>query len=631
METPQHLALFPDELKRSPRWCLWKYVTRGDKTTKLPFQPSGKPAESNNPATWGSFADALAALTDQYSGFGCFISDPYVAVDFDHVRDKETGEIEPWALAAIKELNSYTEISPSGEGLHVWCYGKVPAGRKRGHVEIYAEKRYFTVSALHLDGTPLTVNELPKDFHAKLEALDPQQKKPPTSEKRATLNTKQKFYYLERGDWKAAGYPSQSEADCAYCKHLLDVHNGDTQKVDADFRKSPLMRPKWDVVHDGASGTYGQMTISLALTSFKEKPVGAGNWRMLDQIEIEIIQWLWPNRIALGKLNLFTGKPDMAKSMITVDIASRLTTAKEWPNAVANELPASGTIFLCAEDDIADTVAPRFKAAGGDPKKVHILPSMVETHKDTQIERSFALDRDIETLRKRLTEFPDIRLIVIDPISAYFSSEKSINSEQDVREVLEPLRLLCAEFNVAAICLAHFNKTLNLDAIQKTLGSTALTAIMRMGWAFTDSDSEEDVRLMLCFKGNLTRNKKKLGLKYTTEGVDLEIKDRSTNVGRVKWLGESDADINEQLNIPPEEKTKLRAAEDWLREELKDGEWKNANQLIGKGAHDGDCSKRTLQDAARRLKIEKRGPKGNKMEWRLPSQQATLIESEGEI
>ena len=225
-------AKFPAELKRAPRWCVWKFMERGGKRTKLPFQVNGQPAESNNTDTWTSYEAALAA-SPKFDGIGCMISDPYVAIDFDHVRDPKTGEVEKWALAAIKDLNSYTELSPSATGFHVWCYGKVSgAGKRKGRVELYAKGRYFTVSGLHLEGTPLSVNELPSGSYAAIETLDPQYKSsaPAAEIKNERVTKSQKMHHLSKGDWKSAGFPSQSEADLAWCGHLAEVFKGDEKK-----------------------------------------------------------------------------------------------------------------------------------------------------------------------------------------------------------------------------------------------------------------------------------------------------------------------------------------------------------------------------------------------------------------
>lgn len=141
---------FPEELRSQKLWVNWKAVPRDGRITKPPFHPDGSPAEANNPATWSLF-DAVVAALPKFDGIGCMIVEPWIGIDFDHVcRDFNAMTIEPWCLEAITRLNSYTEFSPSGEGLHIWCRGTIPQSRRCGRVEIYQGGRFFTVSGRSL-------------------------------------------------------------------------------------------------------------------------------------------------------------------------------------------------------------------------------------------------------------------------------------------------------------------------------------------------------------------------------------------------------------------------------------------------------------------------------------------------
>jgi primase-polymerase (primpol)-like protein len=156
------IAAFPTELKQLPRWVTWKYEMRDGKRTKVPYNPSThRRAKSTDPSTWGDFETAIrASSTRLYAGIGCMIAAPYAAVDLDKCRDAETGVVEPWASEIIAKLNSYTELSPSGRGVHVWIVGTVPSGgNKRDRIEMYDFGRYFTVTGDHVAGTPLTIEE----------------------------------------------------------------------------------------------------------------------------------------------------------------------------------------------------------------------------------------------------------------------------------------------------------------------------------------------------------------------------------------------------------------------------------------------------------------------------------------
>jgi putative DNA primase/helicase len=146
---------FPAELIAIKAWCLWRYQWRDPangkpgKWTKVPYQPCGALGKSNASTTWAAFQDVKAAYRpDKYSGVGFYLFPPLVGVDFDEVRDLHTGVIEPWAQQIIAELNSYSEISPSGTGAHVWTTGQLSdeARNRAGRIEIYQQGRYFTVT-----------------------------------------------------------------------------------------------------------------------------------------------------------------------------------------------------------------------------------------------------------------------------------------------------------------------------------------------------------------------------------------------------------------------------------------------------------------------------------------------------
>lgn len=110
----------PDEIKVIPQWVNWKSLERDGKVTKPPFQPDGKLAKSNNPATWNAFITVKAA-GDRFDGIGFVLTedDPFVGIDFDNCYCPVFKIIDPAIEQHIKSIDSYTEISPSGRGLRV--------------------------------------------------------------------------------------------------------------------------------------------------------------------------------------------------------------------------------------------------------------------------------------------------------------------------------------------------------------------------------------------------------------------------------------------------------------------------------------------------------------------------------
>lgn len=151
--SPNNLDNLPDELKALKQWVCWN-------STKFPINArTGNKAEVDNPDTWCTFEEAQrAVLSGKYKGAGFVLTkdDPYVIIDLDHVIDPNTGVIQPWAQEIIDRMDSYTEVSQSGTGIHIIIRGKKPGDRckgKNGQIEIYDHSRYFalTVSQWEVD------------------------------------------------------------------------------------------------------------------------------------------------------------------------------------------------------------------------------------------------------------------------------------------------------------------------------------------------------------------------------------------------------------------------------------------------------------------------------------------------
>jgi putative DNA primase/helicase len=160
----QYLDHLPGDLQGLTQFVVWKLEPRneGGKLSKIPYDArTGRRASSTNPQTWAAFDIALNAFsTGDYDGIGFVFANGYSGVDLDKCRDPVSGEIASWALDIVRMLDSYTEISPSGTGLHVLLKAKLDdKGARRGPVELYDTGRYFTLTGLHLKGTPTTIND----------------------------------------------------------------------------------------------------------------------------------------------------------------------------------------------------------------------------------------------------------------------------------------------------------------------------------------------------------------------------------------------------------------------------------------------------------------------------------------
>jgi primase-polymerase (primpol)-like protein len=163
----------PQELRDLPQWATWRFVHRhgASKPTKLPLNPrTGEAASTADPTTWGSFDEALSAFcSGSCNGIGFVFSpgDPYIGIDLDGCYDPESDILTPWAQDIVSLLSTYTELSPSGRGVHLILQGQLPGPKRRqGPIEMYSQGRFFTVTGSCLEGTPPDVAERASELKA---------------------------------------------------------------------------------------------------------------------------------------------------------------------------------------------------------------------------------------------------------------------------------------------------------------------------------------------------------------------------------------------------------------------------------------------------------------------------------
>ena len=289
------------ELKEYKNWVAYRLedVAGKDKPRKIPINPNtGKGAMANNPATWGTYASAVSFATNARSqGARCgigfeFSNSPFAGIDLDYCFD-DNGNLTEWGRDIVETMNSYTEYSPSGRGLHIIFKGEILSelveaktqGTKVGNIELYYSGRFFTVTGKHY-GKPKPVIEATEGARKIFERYLIQKPRenankslPSSTVKEIKVNVAgqnsgdlleimfsnpvngDEIRRLYNGD--ISGYPSHSEADFALCSHLAFYTGNNAGEIDRIFRKSGLMREKWNENHGGK--TYGEKTIENAI------------------------------------------------------------------------------------------------------------------------------------------------------------------------------------------------------------------------------------------------------------------------------------------------------------------------------------------------------------------------------
>jgi putative DNA primase/helicase len=270
-------SAIPHAMLQERRWVCWRYAQRDGKWTKVPCQPDGRPAKSDDPATWTTW-ERTSDAANRYGalGVGFMLGGGWIGIDLDHCRDPQTGAIEPWAQAIVDRLRSYAEASPSGTGVHVLCRGALPPGRRRkGQIEVYDSGRFFTITGARLNqfGAEDRTAELAA-LHAEVFGQNGRQARTEAPGGNAgagvelddqalicrALAAKDggKFARLWAGQWQGE-YASPSEADLGLASLLAFWTGGHAARIDRLFRQSGLYRPKWE------RDDYREATIARAL------------------------------------------------------------------------------------------------------------------------------------------------------------------------------------------------------------------------------------------------------------------------------------------------------------------------------------------------------------------------------
>ena len=227
-----------------------------------------------------------------------------------------------------------------------------------------------------------------------------------------------------------------------------------------------------------------------------------------DSVEAKNVDWLWTGRIPLGMITLIAGHPGTGKSFFTDWLASMLSRGEVLPGSdPKTSMKPCSTLLISAEDDPEQTIKPRLEGNGADCSKII---SFTEALK-------FSLD-SVRTLERELDKNPDIRLIVLDPLTVFLGSKIDYFKDPDVRLKLIPLKELAQERKISVLGIMHFNKKEDSDLITRIGGSMAFAGVARsvLGVSYDNRETDEDnrdVRLLSSLKMNLERKPDTLAFK----------------------------------------------------------------------------------------------------------------------
>jgi hypothetical protein len=523
-EPPATLAVrpggIPRELTERPQWLCWRWSRPRERWSKVPVRSDTlRPASSTDPSTWGAFSEALNRyLTGRVDGVGYALDGPpYCGFDLDDCF--ADGELLPWAAEIVNALDSYTERSVRGGGLRIICEAPLPAygdgvlvrkNRVRpegGSVEAYDRGRFLTITGHVMEGhdairaCPEAVAEVHRahvqepPWLAREERPRPAAPFPPPSPlsraDEAVLEAARRSEVSPEFDalWdgNTDDWPSRSEADLALCNYLRFFAGPDREQVDRLFRRSGLMRAKWErqdyrdrtldkamEVAEYADPQHGQPRVVIGPSPSANGAQPPPNPPPPELVTLPDLlarqfppqRWAVPGIVTEG-FTLLAGKPKLGKSWLALNLA---ITVAGGGTALGNVRVEPGDVlYLALEDRLRRLKGRALKllpAAGCDPSpRLSFATEWPRSHQG-----------GLDGIKRWFDLVPEPRLAVID-VWARFRSPGRVRAsayDQDY-EAAAPVKDLADSAGAAVVVVVHTRKASADDVFDEVNATTGLT------------------------------------------------------------------------------------------------------------------------------------------------------------
>jgi hypothetical protein len=349
------------------------------------------------------------------------------------------------------------------------------------------------------------------------------------------------------------------------------------------------------------------------LRAFRETGV------LASEVTPERVEYLIQELIPRAKLTVVEGPPGVGKSLVLgADFAARVTTGRPLPDGTP--VVEGGAVVVSMEDGLGDTIRPRLEAACANLDRCVLLTRVRVNEKRKvngetvvqEVERPFQLPRDLATLREAVLQV-GAKLVVLDPLAAILDPGYSMNSDQDVRQVLLLLARLAEETGAAVVVVRHWNKGEGLSALNRGTGSVGIGAAARAVLLVARHPSkEEGVSVLAGVKGNLSA---------APRSRSFRIVSHPSGTAVIEWLGFVDLTADDLVAPPPRggRRPAVDTAKLFLIEELRAG--RRPSKEVSEKATRLGISEKTLERAKKDLRVKSKRKgfgEGGVSFWSLP-------------
>lgn len=203
------------------------------------------------------------------------------------------------------------------------------------------------------------------------------------------------------------------------------------------------------------------------------------------------VNWLWYPYIAVGKITLLQGDPADGKSTMMLHLIAELSRGGKTPDGKSLGRPQKA-IYQCSEDGVSDTIKPRLIQHGADCQNIAFINE--DAHG--------SLTLDDERLRQAIIDFRP-RLLVIDPIQAYFGCDSDLQIAGRARKLMHRLGLWASTYDCAIVLIGHLNKKSGSKDLYRNLGSIDVIAAARSVLQVERDAVDPEVRVVRQIKNSL--------------------------------------------------------------------------------------------------------------------------------
>jgi len=340
----------------------------------------------------------------------------------------------------------------------------------------------------------------------------------------------------------------------------------------------------------------------------------------LADVQEREISWLWKPYIPSGKITILEGDPESGKTFLSLEIAAHVTTGRTLPmyhGEPGRMSEARNVMFMTAEDDLADTILPRFRNAGGDPSKFFSIEGIIKSQNNTDVPLGITLS-DIESLNEGMKQHHPAMLIV-DPFQAFIGAKVDFHRSNEVRPVMQGIGKLAAEYGCAVVLIRHLAKAAYGNALYKGIGSIDIIAAARSVLRAGINPQVQAIGELSCVNPNsCAMYSAPEGNRFVIVHTKCNVAQKGTSIAYKIVDGKLSLDGAVSVTVDDLQRgtTALparKSAVQFLNEQLASGQSKNSAGLFSAASRLG-ISESTLRRASNELNIKK-APSGFGKSW----------------